>query len=170
MPPQKKPVKQVETIEYRYKNKPKPTMGYILLNALFSTIIFIAIYFFYILQLPRDILQFIFVFLATIISGIIGSAIARMFVMFWDDLAKTSQFYTKTMIAALFYSIILFFGLFAFITARYVDFTTITVAEFLVYMLSQDFLEIVGVLIIIKLLVYLLADFMADKMTFGGGS
>lgn len=159
------PHKQVE-----YRNKPHPTFGYNVLNAMFSTIIFVAFYFFYILQLPRDIVQFLLIFAATIISGILGGFIARILTAYYNDIWKTNQFLSKTVIAAFIYTIIVFAGLYGFIMTRYVDFATITVAEFMIYMVSKDFLEIIAVLVAIKLIIFLFSDYAADKMTFGGGS
>jgi uncharacterized membrane protein YeaQ/YmgE (transglycosylase-associated protein family) len=145
------------------------TCGYLLLNAIFSSLIFVAVYFFYILQTPRDILQFFYVFVLTIVSGMIGSVLARMITMYWDGMLKTLQFHTKTLIAALLYTVIVFFGLYGYITDRYIDFTTVSVADFLVYMFTRPFFEIVLILLVIKLIVYLISDFLADKVTFGGG-
>jgi len=137
-------------------------------NALFSTVVFVLIYFFYILPRPHDILQFGLIFVSNIVAGLFGSIFARIMTGYYDDITKTSQFYSKTMIAALLNTMILFYGLFGYIMDRYVDFTTVTVAEFLVYMVSREFIEIIAMIMVIKVIVYLLSDFLADKTAFGG--
>jgi hypothetical protein len=127
------------------------------------------VYFLYILPQERDILSFALLFALNILAGIFGSAIARVFTMNFDNISKTGQIINRTLISSLIYSIIVFFGLFNFIIIRYVDFTTTTVAEFLVYLISRDFLEIVAILLAMKIVVYLFSDFLATKSVMGGG-
>lgn len=157
---------EIETIKYR--KPPKPTLGYLILNAIFSTLIFVFIYFFYIVPRPRDLASFALLFGLNIAAGWIGSMIARMFTMNFDGLLKTTQVINRTLISSLIYSLVVFFGLFTFITARYIDLNNTTVAAFLVYLVSRDFLEIVAILLGFKLLIYLFSDFISDKTTFGG--
>jgi hypothetical protein len=151
-----------------YRKEPKPSFGYAILNAMFSTIIFVIVYFLYILPLERSITSFALLFALNLVSGLIGSMIARLFTANYSNLTKTSQYINKQLIGGLIYSLVVFFGLFNFIMMRYIDINVMTVAEFLVYMISRDFLEIVAILLAFKVFVYLASDFMADKVSFGG--
>lgn len=161
--------KQREEIEViKYRKEPKPTFGYTVLTAMFSTLIFVFVYFMYILPRDRDILSFALLFALNLASGFIGSIMARAFTANWTQLNKTSQMINRTLISSLIYSIIVFFGLFNFVMARYIDLNTMTVAAFLIYLISKDFLEIVAILLGFKVLIFLSSDFFADKMSFGG--
>lgn len=158
---------RIETIEYREKNKPKPTIGYLILSAVFSTIIFVAVYFLYILPRERDFANFALLFGLNLMAGILGSWIARLFTANWMNLSKTGQFINRQLLIALLYSLIVWFGLFNFVMARYIDINTMTIAAFLVYLLSREFMEIVAILLAVKALVYLFSDFLAVKSNFG---
>jgi uncharacterized membrane protein YeaQ/YmgE (transglycosylase-associated protein family) len=157
---------EVEVIKYR--KEPTPTLGYTLLNAMFSTLIFVFVYFLYILPRERDILSFVLLFALNLVAGMVGSMIARIFTSNWTQFSKTGIVINRTLINSLIYSIIVFFGLFAFVMERYVDLNEITVAAFLIYMISRDFLEIVAILLAMKVVVYLFSDFMANKLSIGG--
>lgn len=150
-----------------YKNPPRPTFGYTVLNGLFSTLLFMAVYLFYIILLPWDIVQFIAIFLISIVSGVLGSWIARMLTGYTERMGKNSQDFNKVWIAALLYAIVVFFGLYGSILARYVDFSAITVAEFLVYLMTKEFFEILGMLLLVKIIIFLLAEFFANWFTMG---
>ena len=152
-----------------YKKPPRPTLGYIILSAMFSTLIFLVVYFLYILPQPRDIMQFISIFILNLMAGFAGSLIARMFTMYWERMGKSGLFINKQIISALIYSLVVFFGLFAFITIRYIDPNTITLAEFLKYLISKEFLEIVAILLGLKIFINLGSNVMAGQLSFGGG-
>jgi hypothetical protein len=157
---------EVEVI--KYKKEPRPTLGYVVLDAMFSTLIFVFVYFLYILPRDRDILSFALLFALNLVSGLVGSFIARMFTLNWTQMSKTGQMINRTLIAGLIYTIIVFFGLFDFVMARYIDINTMTIAAFLVYLISRQFLEIVAILMGMKVAVFLFSDFFADKLAFGG--
>jgi Na+/H+-translocating membrane pyrophosphatase len=156
---------QIEIVKYR--KEPKPTLGYIILNALFSTIIFVFVYFAYILPRERDILTFALLFALNCFSGIVGSAIARIFTANYSNLTKTAQEVNRGLISALIYSVIVFWGLFNFVMARYIDLNTTTVAQFLIYVISRDFLEIVALLMGMKVVVFLFSEFLSNKLVIG---
>lgn len=163
------PVKE-RMIVTEYKQPPRPTLGYIILSATFSTLIFLAVYFLYIINQPRDIMQFLSIFVLNLITGICGSLLSRMFTLYWEGMKKSGVFFNKQLISALIYTIIVFFGLFEFITLRYIDPNTITLAEFLQYLVSKQFMEIVAVLIGFKIVIYGFSDITASKMALGSGA
>lgn len=158
-----------QVIVTEYKKPPQATFGYIVLSAAFSTLIFLTVYFLYILPQPRDIMQFLSIFILNILAGFFGSMLARVFTLYWGDMKKTGIFINKQLISALIYSLVVFFGLFGFITIRYIDPNTITLAEFLVYLVSRDFLEIVAILLGIKIFINLFSDVAAGQLSFGRG-
>jgi uncharacterized membrane protein YeaQ/YmgE (transglycosylase-associated protein family) len=160
--------REVDVI-YRERNAPKPTMGYILLNAAFSTIFTLIMYFAYIMPRPKDIVTFFLLWLLNYISGIVGSVCARMLTANYHDFGvrEPAKFHDQQIISALIYTVIVWIGFYNFIVIRYIDMDSTSMTEFLEYLVSPEFLEIVAVLFALKLGIYLSSDFLAQKMTGG---
>jgi len=160
-------VKEREKV-IEYKTEHRPMIGYQILSAIFSTLLFVFVYFLYILPRERDFASFCLLVVLNILSGVIGSWMARIFTLNFSQLIKTFQYINRELIGSLIYSLVVFFGLFDFVIIRYIDINTMTIAEFLIYLLSREFLEVVAILLAFKIFVYLLSDFLSDKITFAG--
>jgi hypothetical protein len=160
--------REVDVI-YRDRNPPKPTMGYILLNAAFSTIFTMIMYFAYIMPRPKDVVTFFLLWLLNYLSGIVGSICGRMLTANYRDFGawKPGKFHNHQIISALLYTVIVWVGFYNFIVIRYIDIESTTIAEFLEYLVSREFLEILAVLFALKLGIYLSSDFLAQKMAGG---
>ena len=164
-----KPTNQSKpTTEIKYRKKPRPIMGYFILNIVLSTFIFIFIYFGYLLPLYTGVALFGSIILANIIAGIFGSMLARMLTSHFSKMGKTNQKINQILISAVIYAICVYFGFYTMLLDRYVDINSLTVFEFFLYMFSMDFIEAMIILMALKFGVYLLSDFASDKFSFGG--
>jgi hypothetical protein len=122
---------------------------YSLLNALFSTLLFVATYYFY-LNTVSGLLQLVLLFTSSVITGIIGSWIARTICHFYKNKFHDMQFITRNLFISLFYSILIFIGVITFIFE------------------SFDLIAVITILLVIKSVLFFACDFLADKFTFGG--
>jgi hypothetical protein len=160
------PKEQEEII--KYKTPPRPTFGYYVLKSIFATITFLIIYMGFILvEYERGFMQFFLIFVTSLMVGVLGSLIARSFVAYWEGIIKTGQELNRALVGSLLYACIVFFGLYGFIMARYEDITAMSIDEFLFYLFSSEFIELVIVLILIKIFIYLLSDSLSSRMAIG---
>lgn len=155
----------IEREEQRHR---KPTLGYLILTAVFSSLVFLFLYYGYLIIEYDGIRLFFAIFVANILAGLIGSWVARMFTANFDDITKTSQQINRALISALIYTIIVYVGLLRFLQERYVDIKSMAIVDFCWFVVSKEFWEVLAILIAVKAFVYLFSDFMADKFSFGG--
>jgi hypothetical protein len=160
--------KRKEKETYKTMKRPTPRLGYYFLNGFLGTFIFLMIYFGFLLPLYGGIVLFFGIFVANLASGLTASMIARGITGNYEKMKKHNQQIYKAIIGAFLYALVVFLGLMAFILGRYVDINTLTIGEFFIYMFSKEFIEVVVVLIVIKLLVVLMSDTISDKLSFGG--
>lgn len=139
---------------------------YIILITFFGAFFFTIPYLLYLAQLPHDIILFGYILLWNIIAGICAGITARLLSLYGHGIFKTSQTITKNFLNSLIYSLLIFFGLIQFLFQQYnVSFSSGW--AFIQYLGTSSFWELVAFLGVLKLVVYLLSDFISDKLTFG---
>lgn len=133
---------------------------YMALNSLLFIVAFVIVYKLYLQYIPND-WEFIYyilpynkkltlIFLFNFGLGIIISFILRIAIGYWDEKFHAMNFIFRNLIQSLLYSILIWIGVIAF---------------FFDYM---EWLDLVITLLAIKLFVFLIGDFFADKLSFGG--
>jgi hypothetical protein len=156
--------------EYKIINPPKPTMGYIVLTAAFSTIFFVFFYFTYIMPRDKDIFTFLLLWFFNYLAGFVGSVCARILTAYYHDMSvkKPGKFHNRQVVSALIYTILIWTGFVTeFIVIRYIDINTMTVAEFLTYLTSREFIEIVALLFALKLFIFMGSELIGTRMAGG---
>ncbi|MBD3343088.1 MAG: hypothetical protein GF353_28580 [Candidatus Lokiarchaeota archaeon] len=129
-----------------YKNE--TTYG--LLNAALSGIFMVAAYLLYIVDLEKDLSQLGIIILVAVITGMIGSWVARLITRVYSQLVKPLNYYLRTILIDLFYGLLIWIG-------------------FLTYIWDEfEFLEILFIWVILKMMLFFTCDYFADKATFGG--
>jgi fructose-specific phosphotransferase system IIC component len=151
-------------------NKPHLFHGsrlfYTILVTFFGALFFTVPYLLYLAKLPRGVELFGYIFLWNILAGILAGIVARLLTAYKGNLFKTSQTLTKNILYAIIYSVLVYFGMIQYIFAKYnVSYDSVWV--FLQYLGTSNFWELVGFLMVLKLIVYLGSDFISDKITFG---
>lgn len=119
---------------------------YQLLNALLGTLVFVLIYKIWL----DDDNNYFYIFLAIILSGLLVSWTLRLFCKYFET-NLTVQHTMKNFFIALIYATLVWAGGISWIFSRF-----------------SDFWDLIVVLMLTKLLVFLLSDFLSDKIAFGG--
>jgi hypothetical protein len=139
---------------------------YIILVTFFGAFFFTIPYLLYLATLPHDITLFGYILLWNIIAGICAGIMARLLSFYGHGIFKTAQTVTKNLLNSFIYSLLIFFGLIQYLFQHYnVSFSTSW--AFIQYLGTSAFWELVAFLGVLKLMVYLLSDFISDKLTFG---
>jgi len=121
-------------------------MLYNLLNALLSTVLFVAIYKIWLINDNN----FLFIFLAITLTGVLVSWTLRLILRNFDA-NFTIQHSVKSLVVGLTYAFLVWFGLISWLFGEF-----------------PKILDLIIVLLLVKTFVFLLADFLADKISFGG--
>lgn len=87
-------------------------LKYAVWNFIISFVLFIIVYVYFIKDLPMDAWKFVFIFLASWITGIVGSFSARAISHHWK-MKTTVENFLSNVIVSLIYSVILFAGIYA---------------------------------------------------------
>lgn len=153
--PHRKPIKSPDILK-------KP--GYMILNLLFSTILFIIPYIIWINPMDLSFSKWGYIFLLSLFSGFIGSWVARILTGFFEDKFKTAQQIFRSMIVAFVYSILVILGVIGNLFIKYgIPLFSWDILHFLT---TKQFYEMFAWLLMLKLVVFLLGDFLADKIAF----
>lgn len=169
-------IKKGFTIGHASKRKPITTKNfhifkgsqffYIVFVTFFGALFFTVPYLLYLSALPQDITLFGYILGWNILSGICAGFIARVLTLYSGGIWKTFQTLMKNLINSLIYSTLIFFGLLQFIFSKYqIDYSSL--ANFIVFVGTSAFWELVMYSMVLKLIIYLASDFISDKITFG---
>jgi hypothetical protein len=126
---------------------------YNFLDVVFSTLIFILVYIFWLQNLAFSFLSLAYIFLTGLLSGLLGSLIGRGIANYWNIL-KPTQAYLTSLINAMAYAFLIWLG---FITLLFSNFDLNT---------PIGIMQLILVMVFIKLFVFYMADYYADKILF----
>ncbi len=98
---------------------------------------------------PLDGMKWVWIFIAVSLTGLIGSWVARSITRY-GKFKLTGQFVMTNLISDVFYSTIIWMGLLGLL----VD--------------TQPLPQLVLIYVFIRVLLFFVADYLADKITFGG--
>lgn len=133
---------------------------YMVINSLMFIFAFVIIYKFWLIDLSNDWVFYYYIipfnkkltliFLVNFGLGILISIIVRLVLGYWDNKMHAMNFIIRSLIQSAIYSLLIWVGVIAYF------FDTMTL------------IDLILALLILKLLVFLLADFFSDKLSFGG--
>jgi len=109
--------------------------------------------------------QYITIFAISWGSGVIASIFTRIFNAYFEDIFKNTQEIFRGIIQALIYSILIYFGLVPYLLQEH----NLEISSFLSFIqaiITVDFWNVFAIFMIVKLVVFLLADFVADRFAF----
>jgi hypothetical protein len=133
---------------------------YMLINSLLFIFAFVIIYKFWLINLSNDWVFYYYIipfnkkltliFLVNFGLGIIISMIVRLVIGFWDNKLHTMNFIFRSLIQSAIYSLLIWVGVIAY------------------FFDTLDLIDLIIALLLLKFLVFLMADFFSDKLSFGG--
>lgn len=132
--------------EVKIKQSGSHKLLYQLLNALLGTLVFVLIYK---IWLDEDN-NYFYIFLAIILSGLFVSWTLRLFCKYFET-NLTVQHTMKNFLIGTIYATLVWAGGITWLFEKF-----------------PDFWDLIVVLMLTKILVYLLSDFLSDKIAFGG--
>lgn len=135
-----------EEVKTVYKNKSNHSMLYRILNAMLGTITFVAIYKIWL----DDDNNYLYIFLAMLLSGILVSWTLRICCGYYET-NMTIQHSIKNLINVLIYVTLVWGGIISWL-----------------FEAVPEIWMLILILMMTKLFVFLVSDYFADKMTFGG--
>lgn len=130
---------------------------YNFLDITFSTLIFILIYVFWLKDLEFSFLSLGYIFLSSLISGLMGSLIGRAIANYWS-IIKPMQSYFASLLNAITYAFLIWLGFLTLVFSNFDLNTPIGIIQFIL------------VIIFIKMFVFYMSDYYANKITFQGGT
>jgi hypothetical protein len=111
-------------------------------------------------------LKWLYIFFLSLGSGVFGSWLARLSTRYFESMFKTVQELLRTLIQSFIYSVLVLIGVVANLFTSYG--IPMYSWEIFAYMITAPFWEMFAWFLALKLFVFLLSDFIADKFAFGG--
>lgn len=121
-----------------------------LINIVLSTVFMVAAYWLWLKDLEKNFTQLLLIILASIITGWIGSWVARLMTMHFKSLVKPFNYYLRALFQSVFYGLLIWIGLITLIFE------------------TMEFWEICLVLLLVKAFIFFASDYASDKVSFGG--
>lgn len=134
----------------KMKGRNTNTVLFSLANNIISTLLMVGTYWIWLRPQENSVEKYGLIILCAIVTGFIGSWITRMLFGYYKQLIKQTNYYIRMLFIDLLYALIIILG-------------------FLTYVFENfGFWEILLIWLMLKLGLFLLCDFITDKITFGG--
>ncbi|NMB82394.1 MAG: hypothetical protein GYA14_11310 [Ignavibacteria bacterium] len=133
--------------------KEKPNIVYDILNALLSTILFVVCYWAFLQDITDIFIQLIFLIIFSLITGILGSLIARL-ITNNKHYEINFQHWIKSILTSLLYAFLIWVGFLSYI------FTWFDLKIF------EGWIQLSIILLILKIAISFFCDELADQITF----
>jgi hypothetical protein len=121
-----------------------------LVKATISSIITILLYWFWLKDLERDLIQLLLIIASSIVAGCLGSIMSRIITHNFSSVINPMNYTIRNILQNVFYGLLIWVGIITYL------FETLTL------------LEICIALIFLKLFIFFASDYYADKISFGG--
>ena len=148
------------------KGSRKHNWLYVIIKTIFSAMAMIYVYFNYLKDTEPAFTRFMYIFLFSCISSVLISWFLRLILRYWE-MELNFQARLTIIMQHFLYSLLISLGFITMIFEKY-DFEIEDLSEIWTMLQDMIFWELVAILLFLKICVYLLCDWMADKAAFGG--
>jgi ABC-type uncharacterized transport system fused permease/ATPase subunit len=128
----------------------KADVTYNLFKSMFASAITILLYWFWLKDLERDLIQLLLIIASSIVAGCLGSIMSRIITHNFSSVINPMNYTIRNILQNVFYGLLIWVGIITYL------FETLTL------------LEICIALIFLKLFIFFASDYYADKISFGG--
>lgn len=155
-----------QTTTTKMKGSRKHNWLYVIIKTIFSAMAMIYVYFNYLKDTEPAFTRFMYIFLFSCISSVLISWFLRLILRYWE-MELNFQARLTIIMQHFLYSLLISLGFITMIFEKY-DFEIEDLSEIWTMLQDMIFWELVAILLFLKICVYLLCDWMADKAAFGG--